>query len=165
MIVILDKIYNEKLSVVLESKIFAGNEQSVQRRNNLSEQDVALAQRSALVVDDSPTVRKQLELELESLKIKVDTAETGEQCLSKLEKDNYDIIFLDVILPGIDGYDVCKKIRKNLVTRNIPVVMLTSKSSSFDRVRGAMAGCSTYLTKQVDYEKFHMVLKEYLTQD
>ena len=82
-----------------------------------------------------------------------------------LEKDHYDIIFLDVVMPGVDGYEVCRRIRKNMLTKQTPVIMLTSKSSSFDRVRGAMAGCNSYLTKPVDYEKFHKVLEEYLTQD
>lgn len=117
--------------------------------------------RRALVVDDSPTVRKQLELELQASNIYVDSAETGEDGLDLLQQNSYDIIFLDVVLPGADGYQVCKNIKKNPAAKQTPVVMLTSKSSPFDRVRGSLAGCDTYLTKPVDYEKFRKVLEEY----
>jgi twitching motility two-component system response regulator PilG len=117
--------------------------------------------RRALVVDDSPTVRKQLELELEASNIHVDSAETGESGLSLMDKNYYDIIFLDVMLPGVDGYQVCKHIKKNPTHKRTPVVMLTSKSSPFDRVRGSLAGCDTYLTKPVDYQAFKQVLEKY----
>lgn len=163
-LIVLDKIFKEKLASVLEVKIFAGVGNSSRRETIRVAQGVVSTARRALVVDDSPTVRKRLELELGSFNIQVDSAETGEQCLDMLEKGWYDIIFLDVVMPGADGYEVCKNIRKNLVTKRTPVIMLTSKSSSFDRVRGALAGCNAYLTKPVDYEKFHKVLEEYLTQ-
>lgn len=117
--------------------------------------------RRALVVDDSPTVRKQLELELEASNIHVDSAETGETGLDLMGKHSYDIIFLDVMLPGADGYQVCKDIKKNPLRKQTPVVMLTSKSSPFDRVRGSLAGCDTYLTKPVDYHQFKEVLEKY----
>lgn len=163
-LMLLDKIFKEKLASVLETKIFAGADQTVLRQTMSKVNAVGSAAHRALVVDDSPTVRKQLEQELGSLNIQVDSAETGEQCLDMLEDGGYDIIFLDVVMPGADGYEVCKKIRNNRVAKRTPVIMLTSKSSSFDRVRGALAGCSAYLTKPVDYEKFHKVLAEHLLQ-
>lgn len=92
----------------------------------------------------------------------MDTAETGEQGLEALENNRYDIIFLDVVLPGADGYQVCKTIRKNMETKHTPIVMLTSRSSPFDKVRGSLAGCSSYLTKPVDYDNFFSVLEGYL---
>jgi two-component system, cell cycle response regulator len=164
LLMLLDRIFKEKLASVLETKIFSGEDQAAQHATLRRVNGVATAAHRALVVDDSPTVRKQLELELGSLSIQVDSAETGEQCLDMLEDGRYDIIFLDVVMPGADGYEVCKKIRNNRVAKRTPVIMLTSKSSSFDRVRGALAGCSAYLTKPVDYEKFHKVLAEYLLQ-
>jgi two-component system, cell cycle response regulator len=117
--------------------------------------------RRALVVDDSPTVRRQLEMELEASSIQVDSAETGESGLDLMARNDYDIIFLDVVLPGADGYQICKNIKKNPQLKQIPVVMLTSKSSPFDRVRGSLAGCDTYLTKPVDYQAFRQVLEKY----
>jgi two-component system cell cycle response regulator len=117
----------------------------------------------ALVIDDSPTVRKKLELELRSLNIEADCADSGERGLALLGQKSYDIIFLDIVLPGADGYDICKAIKRSPTSKRIPVVMLTSKSSPFDRIRGSLAGCSNYLTKPVEYSKFHMVVEKCLT--
>lgn len=117
----------------------------------------------ALVVDDSPTVRKKLELELRPLNIVADCADSGEQGLMLLAQKPYDIIFLDIVLPGADGYEICKIIRRDQENKRIPVVMLTSKSSPFDRIRGSLAGCSSYLTKPVEYAKFHAVVEKCLT--
>lgn len=123
---------------------------------------VAEAARRALVIDDSPTVCKQLELELRNFNIQADLAETGERGLELLEQNAYDLIFLDLVLPGAGGYQICKDIRKNPRTRQTPVIMLTSKSSSFDRVRGTLVGCSTYLTKPVDYAAFREAVGKYV---
>ncbi|QZA77246.1 response regulator [Deefgea tanakiae] len=118
----------------------------------------------ALIVDDSPTVRKQLELFLRLQGGKIDCAETGEAGITLANDNDYDMIFLDVVLPNADGYQVCRTIRKNRHTKNTPVIMLTSKSSPFDRVRGTLAGCSTYLTKPVDSALFKEVVQKYLPQ-
>lgn len=116
----------------------------------------------ALVVDDSPTVAKQIELELRKFSVQSDLAETGERGLELLGQHQYDLIFLDVVLPGTDGYQVCKEIRKNPKTKQTPVIMLTSKSSPFDRVRGSLVGCSSYLTKPVDYNAFREAVGKYI---
>lgn len=131
--------------------------------NNPQENRTTQQQMStALVVDDSLSVRKQIELELKLSGIQVYTAETGEQAFSLLDQQSFDIIFLDVVLPGVDGYQVCKAIKRHKERKKIPVVMLTGKSSPFDRVRGALSGCDTYLTKPVKQSSFHKVLKKYL---
>lgn len=118
--------------------------------------------RRALVIDDSPTVCRQLELELRNFNIQADLAETGERGLELLDQNPYDLVFLDVVLPGVGGYQICKDIRKNPRTKQIPVIMLTSKSSSFDRVRGTLVGCDTYLTKPVDYKAFREAVGKYV---
>ncbi|MFZ6735259.1 response regulator [Undibacterium sp. Ji42W] len=117
----------------------------------------------ALIVDDSPTARIKIDLELRSMKIASDCAETGEQALQMLEKKNYDIIFLDIVMPGADGYEICKIIRRHPQTKRTPVVMLTSKSSPFDRIRGSLSGCSSYLTKPVEHLKFRAVVEKSLS--
>lgn len=117
---------------------------------------------TALVVDDSSPVRKQIELELKLFGIKVDAAATGEQAIDFINKNNYDLIFLDVVLPGIDGYQICKVLKRGKAKKKTPVIMLTSKSSPFDRVKGALAGCDSYLTKPVKQETFQKVVKKYL---
>jgi len=120
-------------------------------------------QYKALVVDDSPPMRKQIELELELLGIVADFAESGEQACALLTNGTtYDLIFLDVLLPGIDGYKVCKTIKKDKLRKRTPVIMLTGKGSMFDHVRGKLAGCDTYLTKPVARERFQGVVKQYL---
>jgi two-component system cell cycle response regulator len=165
-LMMLDKIMADRKNGIAESDTFVGNAKPVQRETLLpaSAKAAVAARHRALVVDDSPTVRKQLVLELGSFNIQVDTAETGEECLEKLKDFDYDIIFLDVVMPGMDGYQVCKTIRRGAQTKLTPIVMLTSKSSPFDKVRGSLAGCSSYLTKPVDYENFYHVLEEYLQQ-
>lgn len=161
-LMLLDKIIQDRRDGVAESNIFAGNANPVQREMLRSVKAAAASRHKALVVDDSPTVRKQLVLELGSFNIQVDTAESGEEGLEKLRSNAYDIIFLDVVMPGADGYQVCKTIRRIPEIKSIPVVMLTSKSSPFDKVRGSLAGCNSYLTKPVEYENFYQVLEEFL---
>jgi twitching motility two-component system response regulator PilG len=115
-----------------------------------------------LIIDDSVTVLKQLSSELQKLNIHADSAETGEDGLAMLNKAEYTFIFLDIVLPGSDGYQVCRLIRKNPLTKQTPVIMLTSKSSTFDRVRGKLVGCNEYLTKPVDYKSFREVVDKYV---
>lgn len=119
---------------------------------------------SALVVDDSLPIRMQMQKELEQFVGHVDLAETGEQAVELVANNDYNIIFLDVVLPGIDGYQICKGIKRDKRTKSVPVVMLTGKSSPFDRVRGKLAGCDTYLTKPVDLPTFKEVVQQYLFQ-
>ena len=165
---LLDRLVFEKQLREPVNQIFSGKNTIHAARADDSDQPVNVTTtlgfpktRRALVVDDSPTVRKQLELELQASNIHVDSAETGETGLDLMGKNYYDIIFLDVMLPGADGYQVCKHIKKNPRIKQTPVVMLTSKSSPFDRVRGSLAGCDTYLTKPVDYQEFRQVLEKY----
>ena len=114
--------------------------------------------RNALVVDDSLPIRKALDMKLRLMDYDVHHASSGRQALYSIQKTRFDFIFLDVVMPGIDGYEVCKLIKRNKATKNIPVVMLTSRSSPFDKVKGRLAGCDSYLTKPVEHEKFEKVV-------
>lgn len=116
----------------------------------------------AMVVDDSRPVRKQLEIQLKMLGVSVELAENGEQAIELSKGNQYDIIFLDVVMPGIDGYKVCKHLKQNIRTKGTPVVMLTGKSSPFDKVKGTLSGCDTYLTKPLQHEEFQSIAKKYL---
>lgn len=116
----------------------------------------------ALVVDDSPTIRKQIITGLKLLGLNVDEAESGEKALLMVERKPYNIIFLDVVMPGIDGYKVCKLVKKLPATRDTPIIMLTGKSSPFDRVKGKLAGCDSYLTKPVEREAFISTVNQFL---
>ena len=118
----------------------------------------------ALVVDDSRPVRKQLEMELKLLGVQVELSENGEQAIEFCRNNEYDIIFLDVVMPGIDGYKVCKFMKKNTLTKKTPVIMLTGKSSPFDKVKGTLSGCDSYLTKPLEREHFQAIARKYLSE-
>ena len=150
---ILDQIATQIPSMTAQERIIGGEP---------PETTSAPPPASALVVDDSSTVRTQIALELKLLGVEVEAAESGEQAFELLAHKNYDMIFLDVVLPGIDGYQICKTIKKDKATKKTPVIMLTSKSSPFDRIKGALAGCDTYLTKPVKQSSFQKTVKKYL---
>lgn len=104
----------------------------------------------ALVVDDSTTLRRLMELILVPLGVDIDFVDNGEHAVELAKRNYYDIVFLDILLPGIDGYRVCKTIKGDKRTKDMRVVMLTSKNTAIDKVRGMMAGTDVYLTKPVD---------------
>lgn len=117
---------------------------------------------AVLVVDDSPTVRKQLEIVLRGRDVLTTLVATGEHALDEIAQREFDLVLLDVVLPGTDGYQVCKAIKKGYGAKRTPVVMLTSKSSPFDRLLGSLAGCDAYLVKPVKQTDFEAVLNKYL---
>ena len=105
---------------------------------------------NALVVDDSTTLRRLMELLLVPLGFAIDFVESGERAIELSKRKIYDIVFLDILLPGIDGYRVCKTLKGDKSTKTTRVVMLTSRDSAIDKVRGMMAGTDVYLTKPLD---------------
>ncbi len=117
---------------------------------------------SALVVDDSLPVRIQMKKALQSIASKIDFAESGEEAEALIKGNRYDIVFLDVVLPGVDGYDICKMIKQDPNKAETPVIMLTSNSSPADKVKGKLAGCDTYMIKPVNPGIFKEVISEYL---
>lgn len=112
----------------------------------------------ALIIDDSLAIRTQLAIELRNMNIACEQAETGEQGLALLEQKNYHMIFLDIIMPGMDGYEVCKQIRQRPATRKTPIVMLSGKDTPLDEVKGILAGATTYLTKPVNPERLQQTI-------
>ena len=114
-----------------------------------------------LAVDDSPLMRTFLQNKLQPYGISPEFAASGEEALFKISKQHFDMIFLDVMLPGMDGYDVCKMIKKNKDNSLMKVVMLTSKDKTFDKIRGTMAGCDGYLTKPVDELKLRAIIERH----
>lgn len=115
----------------------------------------------SLVVDDSQPMRTQMRIILKQYDLDVEIAKDAESALRILQNTSFDIIFLDVILPEMDGYKACKLIKANKNTRDTPVVILTSKRSPFDRMHGALVGCDKYLTKPVDPNRVQKVLQQY----
>lgn len=119
---------------------------------------------SALIVDDSLAVRTQLEAVLGRIGIKGHLADGADAALQNVAQHNFDLIFLDVVMPGIDGYELCRRIKQNAYTRKIPILMLTSRSSPFDRARGALAGCDAYLVKPITSQVFFASVDKVLTK-
>ncbi len=113
----------------------------------------------ALVIDDSAAIRKQLELELRDAGITADFAESGEEALEKIEDTQYDLVFLDIIMPGIDGYETCRSMRTKASYKKTPIIMLSGKTSPLDEVQGVIAGATTYLTKPVKSAMLQETLK------
>ena len=117
---------------------------------------------SVLVVDDSLPVRIQLNMALQDYANNIDLAESGEKALELLKANRYDIIFLDVVLPGMDGYDICKSIKGSDATKSTPVVMLTGNTSATDQAKGEFAGCDSYLIKPVNSDLFKETMTRYI---
>jgi len=106
-----------------------------------------------LVVDDSSTIRRSAESMLTAEGYEVVTAENGFEALSKVARHNPDLIFVDIMMPRLDGYQTCAIIKNNAQYRSTPVVMLTSKDGLFDQARGRVVGSDLYLTKPFTKEE------------
>ena len=117
---------------------------------------------TVLVVDDSATVRAFMRAKLAPFRFDVDFAENGETAIDMAQAKRYTCIFLDIMMPGIDGYQVCKRIKGNPSTKDTAVVMLSSKSSAFDKFRGNWAGCDAYLGKPVGEDELLTTIARFL---
>ncbi len=100
-----------------------------------------------LVIDDSKTIRRTAETLLSKEGCEVFTAVDGFDALSKIADHQPDIVFVDIMMPRLDGYQTCALIKHNKVFKQIPVIMLSSKDGLFDRARGRIVGSEHYLTK------------------
>ena len=100
-----------------------------------------------MVIDDSNTIRRSAEIFLVQAGCQVLLAEDGFDALSKIADHQPDIIFCDIMMPRLDGYQTCSLIKKNARFKSTPVIMLSSKDGLFDRARGRMVGSDQYLTK------------------
>ena len=118
--------------------------------------------RKILVVDDSATVRKLISGKLEKSGHEVVCAVDGMDALAKLNEIAPDLILLDITMPRMDGYQVCKLIRNNPLTKDIPIVMISGKDGFFDKVRGRMAGTTGYITKPFGPETLMKALDVYI---
>lgn len=102
---------------------------------------------TVMVIDDSNTIRRSAEIFLKQAGCVVVLAENGFDALAKLSDHNPDIVFCDVLMPRLDGYQTCALIKRSPRFRNTPVIMLSSKDGLFDRARGRLVGSEEYLTK------------------
>lgn len=100
-----------------------------------------------MVIDDSQTIRRTAETLLAREGYEVVTAQDGFEALSKIADHKPDVIFIDIMMPRLDGYQACALIKNNPMFRSTPVIMLSSKDGLFDRARGRIVGSDEYLTK------------------
>ena len=100
-----------------------------------------------MVIDDSNTIRRSAEIFLSQAGCEVVLAEDGFDALAKIADHQPDVIFMDIMMPRLDGYQTCALIKRNARFASTPVIMLSSKDGLFDRARGRMAGSDEYLTK------------------
>jgi twitching motility two-component system response regulator PilG len=116
---------------------------------------------TVMVVDDSATVRKLVTMILERENYKVLDAGDGLEALTLLNEETPDFIFLDITMPRIDGYTLCKLIKNDEKTKDIPVVMLSGKDGFFDKVRGRMSGSSEHISKPFEPATLVMTVEKY----
>lgn len=100
-----------------------------------------------LVIDDSNTIRRSAEMFLRQAGFEVILAEDGFDALAKISDHQPSVIFVDIMMPRLDGYQTCALIKQNAHLKSTPVIMLSSKDGVFDRARGRLAGSDRYLTK------------------
>lgn len=121
--------------------------------------------KTILVVDDSPTVRKLIAGKLEKSGHHVICSANGIDGLTRIEESLPDLILLDIAMPGMDGYQVCKQIRLIPAAKNLPIVMISGKDGFFDKVRGRLAGTTGYITKPFGPETLMKALETYLVYE
>jgi two-component system response regulator MprA len=106
-----------------------------------------------LVIDDEDNIVEFIRLGLRYEGFQVESAPDGEQGITAAQRINPDVIILDIMMKGIDGLEVCRRLRANPITRDIPILMLTAKDEVRDRIIGLQAGADDYLTKPFDFDE------------
>ena len=114
-----------------------------------------------LVIDDSNTIRRSAEIFLRQAGFSVILADDGFDALAKISDHQPQVIFVDIMMPRLDGYQTCALIKQNPLLKSTPVIMLSSKDGVFDRARGRLAGSDRYLTKPFTREALVDAVKEY----
>ena len=117
-----------------------------------------------MVIDDSKTIRRTAENLLKKEGCEVVTAVDGFEALAKIAEHKPDIIFVDIMMPRLDGYQTCALIKHNRMFKSTPVIMLSSKDSIFDRARGRIVGSEQYLTKPFTKDDLLIAIKEHTAQ-
>ncbi|MCH4248970.1 MULTISPECIES: twitching motility response regulator PilG [Acinetobacter] len=115
-----------------------------------------------MIIDDSKTIRRTAETLLQREGCQVVTAIDGFDALAKIAETNPDIIFADIMMPRLDGYQTCALIKNNQNYQNIPVIMLSSKDGLFDQAKGKIVGSEQYLTKPFSKEELFEAIKNHV---
>ena len=119
----------------------------------------------AMVIDDSKTIRRTAETLLKKVGCEVVTALDGFDALSKIADQKPDIIFIDIMMPRLDGYQTCALIKNNKEYKKTPVVMLSSKDGLFDKAKGRIVGSDQYLTKPFSRDELLDAIRNHTTSN
>jgi twitching motility two-component system response regulator PilG len=122
----------------------------------------AVSSLKVMVIDDSKTIRRTAETLLKKEGCEVVTATDGFEALAKIADEKPDIIFVDIMMPRLDGYQTCALIKNNQVFKDTPVIMLSSKDGLFDRARGRIVGSDQYLTKPFTKDELLGAIREHV---
>lgn len=115
-----------------------------------------------MVIDDSKTIRRTAETLLKKAGCEVLIAENGFEALPIINNENPDLIFIDIMMPRLDGYQTCSLVKSNRRFKDIPIIMLSSKEGLFDRAKGRVVGAEQYLTKPFTREDLLGSIHEHL---
>ena len=118
--------------------------------------------RKVLIVDDEPNIVVPLEFLMEQNGYEVMIAQSGEECLEIISKDRPDLLLLDIMLPGIDGFEVCEILRLNPDWKDIKIIFLTAKGREVDIAKGMVLGADAYITKPFSNEHIVRQVRELL---
>lgn len=124
---------------------------------------VELDRKKILIVDDEPHIVELVRVCLEDTEYDIIEAYDGDDALKKARDEHPDVILLDIMLPKKDGYEVCRELKTNGDTRDIPIVMLTAKGQEVDKVKGFQSGADSYMTKPFSPLRLLTELEEKLT--
>ncbi len=127
-------------------------------------QEGKTAATKVLVIDDSNTIRRSAEIFLKQGGHEVVLAEDGFDALSKLSDYHPDLVFCDILMPRLDGYQTCAIIKRNPQFAHVPVIMLSSKDGLFDKARGRMVGSQDYLTKPFTKDQLLQAVQQHRSQ-
>jgi DNA-binding response OmpR family regulator len=117
-----------------------------------------------LVADDDPVILRLLQVNFALEGYQVDTAARGEEALDKAKEHHPDVILLDVMMPGLDGWEVCRRLKEDQATSGIPVIFLSARAQDQDRRRGYELGVAAYVTKPFDPGELIEVVQRALGQ-
>lgn len=109
-----------------------------------------MPKRRILVVDDSAVLAEAVKAKLETGNFEVEMAFSGEEALETISREIPDLLILDVYMPGIDGFEVCRQLRQKVETRALPIVLLSSRGNIKEKLEGFRAGADDYLVKEFD---------------
>lgn len=121
-----------------------------------------MSNNKVMIIDDSNTIRRSAKLFLESAGYKTVEVEDGFEALSKIMEEEPSLIFIDVLMPNLDGLQTCQIIKRNPLFENTPIIILSSKDGEFDKAKGIMMGAQDYLVKPFTKDSIIKVVKSYI---